>query len=146
MQCKDVYVSANQGIIQYNPNTSSLMATTVPSNYYDEYIGNINGFDQYVLKINHKFSSITSGVVQTKRFKTNNETEVKFNFKAVLQSIAGSDHDNEQPYFKAKIIKNNIVVSEFCLIGDPTNCIFTQFGSSNSESVVLILKIGNQVY
>lgn len=137
MQCKDVYVSANQGIIQYNPNTSSLMATTVPSNYYDEYIGNINGFDQYVLKINHKFSSITSGVVQTKRFKTNNETEVKFNFKAVLQSIAGSDHDNEQPYFKAKIIKNNIVVSEFCLIGDPTNCIFTQFGSSNSESVVL---------
>ena len=59
MQCKDVYVSANQGIIQYNPNTSSLMATTVPSNYYDEYIGNINGFDQYVLKINHKFSSIS---------------------------------------------------------------------------------------
>ncbi|MFN7015523.1 MAG: hypothetical protein ACK4ON_14765, partial [Bacteroidia bacterium] len=137
MQCKNVNVQANLGIIQYNPNQSSLMATTVPSNYYDEYIGNINGFDQYVLKVNHRNSYTTSSVVQTKRFKTNNETEVKFNFKAVLESITGSDHYNEQPYFKARIIKNNVVVSEFCLIGDPNNCIFTQSGSSSGNSVVL---------
>ncbi|WP_333808299.1 T9SS type B sorting domain-containing protein [Flavobacterium sp.] len=137
MQCKDVNVQANQGIIQYNPNQSNLMATTVPSNYYDQYIGNINGFDQYVLKVNHKNSYITSGVVQTKRFKTNNETEVKFNFKAVLQSITGSSHENEQPYFKARIIKNNIVVSEFCLTGDPTNCIFTESETLEAGSIVL---------
>lgn len=138
MQCKDIFITANQGITQYNPSANNLMATTVPSNYYDEFIGNINGFDQYVLQVNHKNSYITSGVIQTKRFKTNNETEVKFNFKAVLESITGSNHDNEQPYFKARIIKNNIVVSEFCLIGDPTNCIFTQSSSSSSgDSVVL---------
>lgn len=138
MQCKNVNVQANQGIIQYNPNQSSLMATTVPSNYYDEYIGNINGFDQYVLKVNHKDSYVTSGVVQTKRFKTNNETEVKFNFKAVLESITGSNHYNEQPYFKARIIKNNVVVSEFCLIGDPNNCIFTQSSSSSSSNSIVL--------
>mgnify|MGYP006145646275 FL=1 len=137
IQCKSVNIQTNQQIIQYNPGLNNLMATTVPSNYFDEFIGQIDGFDQYVLKINHRNSYSTASVVQTKRFKTNNETEVKFNFKAVLQSITGSDHYNEQPYFKAKIIKNNIVVSEFCLIGDPNNCIFTQFGSSNSESIIL---------
>lgn len=137
MQCKDLNIQANLGILQYDPNQSTLMATTVPSNYYDEFIGNINGFDQYVLKINHKDSYTTSGVVQTKRFKTNNETEVKFNFKAVLESISGSNHENEQPYFKARIIKNNIVISEFCLIGDPTNCIFTESETPSYNSVIL---------
>lgn len=137
MQCKDVHITANQGITQYNPNQSNLMTSTVPSNYYDEYIGNINGFDQYVLKVNYKNSSISSGVVQTKRFKTNNETEVKFNYKAVLQSITGSNHQDEQPYFKARIIKNNVVISEFCLIGDPTNCIFTESETLEANSIVL---------
>ncbi|MCO6175672.1 T9SS type B sorting domain-containing protein [Flavobacterium sp. NRK F10] len=137
MQCKPIQVQANQLIPQYNPNQSGLMATTVPSNYYDEFIGEIDGFDQYVLKLNHKNSYTTSSVVQTKRFKTNNETEVKFNFKTVLESIPGSNHDNEQPYFKARIIKNGSIISEFCLIGDPENCIFTEAGSGSYNSIIL---------
>lgn len=136
-QCKDLNIQASLGILQYNPSQANLMASTVPSNYFDEYIGDINGFDQYVLKINHKDSYDTSGVVQTMRFKTNNETEVKFNFKAVLQSITGSNHENEQPFFKARIIKDNVVISEFCLIGDPNNCIFTESETLESDSVVL---------
>ena len=137
-QCATPNSTATQEIEQYNPNQSNLMASTVPSTYIDEFIGNINAFDQFALKINYKDSSPTSGVVQAKRFKTNNETNVIFNYKVVLQSIDGSDHDNEQPFFKAKV-KNNSgnVVSEFCLIGDPTNCIFTQAPGYEAGSVVL---------
>ncbi|WP_320815118.1 T9SS type B sorting domain-containing protein [Flavobacterium sp.] len=138
MQCKSINVTANQYINQYNPSNNNLMVTTVPSNYIDNYIGNINGFDQYLLKINHQNSSTTSSIVQAKRFKTNNENNVVFNFKAVLQSISGSGHLNEQPYFKGRILnKNGIVVDEFCLIGDPTNCIFTEAGNSQSGTIIL---------
>jgi len=137
MQCKSLNIQTSQYIPLYNPNSTSLMATTVPSNFIDEYINDINGFDQYVLKINHRNSYTSAGVVQTKRFKTNNENSVKFNFKAVLQSIPGIEHTDEQPYFKARIIKNGVVISEFCLIGDPTNCIFTEAESSSYESIIL---------
>ena len=137
-QCATPNSTATQEIEQYNPSQFNLMVSTVPSTYIDEFIGNINAFDQFALKINYKDSSPTSGVVQAKRFKTNNETNVIFNYKVVLQSIDGSDHDNEQPFFKAKV-KNNSgnVVSEFCLIGDPTNCIFTQAPGYEAGSVVL---------
>ena len=137
-QCATPNSTANQEIAQYNPSQTNLMASTVNSTYIDEFIGNIQAFDQFALKINHKDSSPTSGVVQAKRFKTNNETSVIFNYKVVLQSITGNDHDNEQPFFKAKIKnKNGITVSEFCLIGDPTNCIFTQAPGYQSGSIVL---------
>ncbi|CAM3527525.1 T9SS type B sorting domain-containing protein [Flavobacterium saliperosum] len=137
-QCVTPTTTANQNIAQYNPNQNSLMASTVPSNYIDEFIGNINAFDQFALKINHKDSYTTSGVVQAKRFKTNNETNVIFNYKAVLQSIEDSGHFNEQPFFKARIInRNGTVVSEFCVIGDPTNCIFTQAPNYEAGSIVL---------
>lgn len=99
-QCVSVTTNANQYINQYNPANGDLMANTVPSNFIDEYIGDIQAFDQYTLKINHKNSYETSGIVQTKRFKTNNETEVKFNYKEVLQSINESGHLNEQPFLK----------------------------------------------
>jgi hypothetical protein len=87
MQCKNVYANSNLKIRQYNPSNSSLMASTVPSNYIDEYIGDIQAFDQYTLKINYRESSSTSGLVKAKRFKTNNEDFLRFNYKAVLQSI-----------------------------------------------------------
>jgi gliding motility-associated-like protein len=138
MQCKSVSESANLRIKQYNPTYTDLMASTVPSNFIDEYIGNINAFDQYTLKINYKDSSPTMGLIQAKRFKTDNETVFKFNYKAVLQSITENDHDNEQPYFKARIINNaGTVVSEFCLIGNPADCIFTQAPTLEGGSIIL---------
>lgn len=137
-QCATPNSIATQEIAQYNPSQSNLMASTVNATHIDEFIGNINAFDQFALKINYKNSSSTSGVVQAKRFKTNNETNVIFNYKVVLQSITGNDHDNEQPFFKAKVKnKNGITVSEFCVIGDPTNCIFTQAPGYESGSIVL---------
>ncbi len=138
MQCKSVSESANLRIKQYDPADYGLMASTVPSNFIDEYIGNINAFDQYTLKINYKDSYPTMGLIQTKRYKTDNETIFKFNYKAVLQSIIGTDHDNEQPYFKARIINNSgSVVSEFCLIGNPADCIFTQAPTLEGGSIIL---------
>jgi len=137
-QCVTPSTTASQEIAQYNPSQTSLMASTVTATHIDEFIGNIQAFDQFALKINHKNSNTTSGVVQAKRFKTNNETNVIFNYKVVLQSITGDNHDNEQPFFKAKVKdKNGITVSEFCLIGDPTNCIFTQAPGYESGSIVL---------
>lgn len=137
IQCKSVTETANQNISQYDPNNSSLMVSTIPSNFLDEYIGNINAFDQYSLKVNYKSSNYNMGMVQAKRFKTNNETTLKFNYKAILQSITDSSHNNEQPYFKARVLnKNGVVVSEFCLIGDPTNCIFTQASNLEGGSIV----------
>jgi len=138
IQCKNLDATENIGIPQFDPNNLDNMSTTVPSNFLDEYIGNINAFDQFALKINYKESYETAALVQAKRFKTNNENYVKFNYKAVLQSITDYNHNNEQPFFKARIINNNgLVVSEFCLIGDPQNCIFTQSPILEEESVVL---------
>ncbi|WP_264521955.1 T9SS type B sorting domain-containing protein [Flavobacterium sp. N1994] len=138
MQCRPIDDQANARIKQYDPADSGLMASTVPSNFIDEFIGNINAFDQYTLKINFKESSTSLGLVQAKRFKTNNENQLKFNYKAVLQSITGSDHDNEQPFLKARIINNaGVIVDEFCLIGDPANCIFTQAPVIEGGSIIL---------
>lgn len=138
MQCQMIYEQANTKIKQYNPADTDLMASTVPSNFIDEFIGNINAFDQYTLKINYKESAPSLGLIQAKRFKTNNETVLKFNYKAVLQSITESDHDNEQPFFKARVVSNTgTVVSEFCLIGDPNDCTFTQAPYLEGNSIIL---------
>lgn len=138
IQCRSLDATANNNIPQYDPANMSIMATTVPSNFLDEYIGNINAFDQYALKVNYKNSSLAASLIQTKRFKTNNETSLKFNYKAVLQSITGNDHDNEQPFFKARVINSaGVVVSEFCLIADTQNCIFTQAPSLENGSIIL---------
>ena len=138
IQCRSLDASANINIPQYDPANVNIMATTVPSNILDEYIGDIAAFDQYALKINYKESSTTASLVQAKRFKTNNENSLKFNYKAVLQSITGSAHNNEQPFFKARIVNSNgIVVSEFCLIADTQNCIFTQAPNLEADSIVL---------
>jgi gliding motility-associated-like protein len=141
MQCKNVNTNSNLRIKQYNPNDQLLMASTVPSNYIDEYIGDIGAFDQFTMKINYKESTSTSGLVQAKRFKTDNEDYLRFNYKAVLQSIPENDHFDEQPYFKVRVIKNNgTVVSEFCLIGSPENCIFTQASNLEAGNIVLYTK------
>ena len=141
IQCKSVTQSANLSIKQYNPNDIGLMASTVPSNFIDEFIGNIDAFDQYCLKLNYKASGSTMTLVQAQRFKTDNENVLKFNYKAVLQSVAGNGHLNEQPYFKARIVdKNGNVVSEFCLTGDPQNCIFTQAPFLVGGSIILYTK------
>lgn len=138
IQCKSPSVVANENIIEYNPNNFDIMATTVPSNFLDEYIGNINAFDQFALKINYKNSNPTVSLIQSKRFKTDNELSLKFNYKAVLQSILGDDHLDEQPFFKARILNiSGQVVSEFCLIADPNNCIFTQASVLEGDSVVM---------
>jgi len=137
-QCRSGNVNSNNSIPMYDPSNFGLMATTVPSNYIDEYIGNINGFDQYLLKINYENSSTTLSVVQSKRYKTDNETTLKFNYKSVLQTIFESGHDNEQPFFKARVINNSgAVVDEFCLIGDVNNCIFKQAPVLSAGSIIL---------
>jgi gliding motility-associated-like protein len=138
VQCRNLDATANIRIPQYNPTNLSIMATTVPSNFLDDYIGNINAFDQFALKINYKDSYESASLVQAKRFKTNNENSLKFNYKAVLQSIPGNDHEDEQPFFKARIVNNaGVVVSEFCLIADTQNCIFTQAPTLEGGSIVL---------
>ena len=138
MQCKPISEVANLRIKQYDPNDVDLMVSTVPSNFIDEFIGNINAYDQYTLKLNYKESSPSMGLLQTKRFKTNNETQLVFNYKAVLQSITTNDHDNEQPYFKARVInQSGVVVDEFCLIGTPTNCIFKQADIVEGGNIIL---------
>ncbi len=137
-QCRSGNINGTSGIPMYNPANFSLMSTTVPSNYIDEYIGNINGFDQYLLKINYENSFTTLSVVQSKRHKTNNETTLKFNYKSVLQTIYESGHDNEQPFFKARVINSSgAVVDEFCLIGDVNNCIFKQAPVLAAGSIIL---------
>ncbi|MBP6758984.1 MAG: hypothetical protein KA133_07010, partial [Flavobacterium sp.] len=141
IQCRSATQTANLSIKQYNPNDTGLMASTVPSNFLDEYIGNIDAFDQYCLKLNYKASRSTMTLVQAQRFKTDNETVLKFNYKAVLQSVVGSGHLNEQPFFKARIVdKNGTVVSEFCLTGDPQNCIFTQAPFLENGNIILYTK------
>ena len=138
LQCRSLNAAANTGIPQYDPANLNIMATTVPSNFLDEYIGNINAFDQFALKINFKESYYKASLIQAKRFKTNNENTLKFNYKAVLQSIEGSNHLDEQPFFKARIVNNvGVVVSEFCLIADTQNCIFTQAPNLEGDSIVL---------
>jgi gliding motility-associated-like protein len=138
VQCKSPSLNTGQDIPQYNPSSFNGMATTVPANYLDDYIGNINAFDQFALKLNYRQSTTTLTVVQAKRFKTDNETQVKFNYKAVLQSIPGEGHLNEQPFFKARVVNNaGVVVSEFCLIADAENCIFTQSPVLQGSSVVM---------
>lgn len=138
-QCVSVPAVASTNIDQYNPVFSDLMASTVPSNFSDEFIGNINAFDQYALMINFKNSSPTLGIVQSKRIKTNNETSLQFNYKAVLQSILDdTDHEDNQPFFKARILNHNgQQVSEFCIIGDQTNCIFTKAPYLENGEIVL---------
>ena len=141
IQCVSANTNANLDIKQYNPADTGLMATTVPSNFIDEYIGNINAFDQYCTKLNYKNSGQTMTLLQAKRFKTDNENSLVFNYKVVLQSVDGNDHKDEQPFFKARVLNNSgIVVSEFCLIADTENCIFTVASTLEAGSKVLCTK------
>jgi hypothetical protein len=132
-QCQSITNTANSYIDIYDPSNTSVMATTVPANLIDYYIGNINAFDQYALKINHESSSTYGSIVQGKRFKTNNENYLKYNFKAVLMTVYDTGHADNQPFIKARIINSSgIVVDEFCLIGDESNCIFTKIPGSGA--------------
>lgn len=137
-QCRSISNAADSYIPQYTPGSNALMATSVPSNIIDEYMGDIKSFDQYALKINHQYSSTYGSIVQGKRFKTNNENQLKFNYKAVLQSVYDTSHTDNQAFFKARVInKNGVVVSEFCLVGDEKNCIFTKVPNGGSGYVTL---------
>ncbi|MBX9887247.1 MAG: T9SS type B sorting domain-containing protein [Flavobacteriaceae bacterium] len=137
-QCRSITNNADSYINLYNPNNLNLMATSVSSNLVDPYIGDIKGFDQYALKINHENSSTYGAIVQGKRFKTNNENYLKFNYKAVLQSVYDNSHADNQAFVKARILnKKGVVVNEFCLVGDEKNCIFTKVPSQSSNYVTL---------
>jgi gliding motility-associated-like protein len=132
-QCQSITNQANTGIGLYNPSNMSVMATTVPANLIDPYIGNIDAFDQYALKINYANSYTYGSIVQGKRYKTNNENVLKFNFKAVLMTVYDTGHADNQPFVKARIINSSgTVVDEFCLVGDETNCIFTKIPGSDA--------------
>jgi hypothetical protein len=132
-QCRSITNTANSYIDIYNPSNTSVMATTVPANFIDPYIGDINAFDQYALKINYANSSTYGSIVQGKRFKTNNENYLKFNFKAVLMTVYDSGHTDNQPFIKARILNSSgVVINEFCLVGDESNCIFTKIPGSDA--------------
>ena len=138
MQCRDLPFGALADVSQFTPFNDNQMARTVPANHLDEFIGDIHAFDQYALKINHKNSTQAVSKVQGKRIKTDNETQLKFNYKAVLQVIEDTDHENEQPFTKARVINQaGVVVDEFCLIGDLTNCIFKQAPVLEADAIVL---------
>lgn len=137
-QCRSITNAADSYINRYNPNNMNIMATGVSSNLVDPYMGDIKAFDQYALKINHENSSTYGSIVQGKRFKTNNENYLKFNYKAVLQSVYDNSHTDNQAFVKARILdKNGVVVNEFCLVGDEKNCIFTKVPSQTSSYVTL---------
>ena len=137
-QCRSITNTADSYINRYNPNNMNIMATSVSANLVDPYIGDIKAFDQYALKINHENSSTYGSIVQGKRFKTNNENYLKFNYKAVLQSVYDNSHTDNQAFVKARVLdKNKTVVSEFCLVGDEKNCIFSKVPSQNSGYVTL---------
>lgn len=132
-QCRSISNTADAYIDIYNPNNTNVMASSVPANIIDPYIGNINAFDQYALKINYANSYTYGSIVQGQRFKTNNEKLLKFNYKAVLMTVYESGHTDNQPFVKARIINAaGTVVSEFCLIGDETNCIFTKIPGNDA--------------
>lgn len=138
MQCRDLSSAATSGIERYTPANSSAMARTVPANHLDEFIGDIHAFDQYALKINYAESFSSIAKVQGKRVKTDNETQLKFNYKAVLQVVDDSGHNSEQPFIKARVLnQSGAMVDEFCLIGDPDNCIFTQADELQGGAIVL---------
>nr|WP_315210294.1 T9SS type B sorting domain-containing protein [uncultured Flavobacterium sp.] len=137
-QCRSITNTANSYINRYDPNNMDIMATGVSSNLVDPYMGDIKAFDQYALKINYENSSTYGSIVQGKRFKTNNENYLKFNYKAVLQSVYDNSHTDNQAFVKARILdKNGVVVNEFCLVGDEKNCIFTKVPSQTSSYVTL---------
>lgn len=137
-QCKSISNTADSFIPQYNPSDTNLMASSVPSNLIDRFMGDIKAFDQYALKLNFENSGTYGAIAQGKRFKTNNENFLKFNYKAVLQSVYDTSHTDNQAYFKARILnKNNQVVSEFCLVGDEKNCIFTKVPEGSYGYVTL---------
>jgi gliding motility-associated-like protein len=137
-QCRSITNTANYYINRYNPNNMDIMATGVSSNLLDSYLGDIKAFDQYALKINYENSSTYGSIVQGKRFKTNNENYLKFNYKAVLQTVYDDSHTDNQPFVKARILdKNGVVVNEFCLVGDEKNCIFTKAPNQTSYYVTL---------
>lgn len=126
-QCKSISNWGDSAIPQYNPTNNFVMATSVPANLIDSYMGDIKAFDQYALKLNYENSGTYGAIAQGRRFKTNNENFLKFNYKAVLQSVYDTSHTDNQAFFKARILdKNKVVVSEFCLVGDEKNCIFTK--------------------
>ncbi len=137
-ECRAITNLADLNINIYDPNNTNVMTTTVPANFIDPYMGDIKAFDQYALKVNYENSYNMSASVQGKRFKTNNEDFLKFNFKVVLQTVYDTSHKDNQPFFKARILnKKREVVSEFCLTGDEKNCIYTKVPSSNSDYVTL---------
>lgn len=137
-QCRSISNKADSYIDQYNPLSVNEMATTVPANLIDKYMGDIKAFDQYALKISYPNSSTYGSIVQGKRFKTNNENFLKFNYKAILQSVYDNSHTDNQAFFKARIInKSGSVVSEFCLVGDEKNCIFTKVPDGSYGYVTL---------
>lgn len=137
-QCRSITNTADSYINRYNPNNMNIMATGVSANLVDPYMGDIKAFDQYALKINHENSSTYGSIVQGKRFKTNNENYLKFNYKAVLQSVYDNSHTDNQAFVKARILdKNKVVVNEFCLVGDEKNCIFSKVPSQTSSFVTL---------
>ncbi|WP_428229889.1 T9SS type B sorting domain-containing protein [Flavobacterium sp.] len=137
-QCQSITNTADSYINRFNPNNMNIMATGVSANLVDPYIGDIKAFDQYALKINYENSSTYGSIVQGKRYKTNNENYLKFNYKAVLQSVYDNSHTDNQAFVKARILdKNKTVVSEFCLVGDEKNCIFSKVPSQTSDFVTL---------
>ncbi|HEU4790899.1 MAG TPA: T9SS type B sorting domain-containing protein [Flavobacterium sp.] len=137
-QCRSITNTADSYINRYDPNNMNIMATGVSANLVDPYIGDIKAFDQYALKINHENSSTYGSIVQGKRFKANNENYLKFNYKAVLQSVYDNSHTDNQAFVKARVLdKNKVVVDEFCLVGDEKNCIFSKVPSQDSYYVTL---------
>lgn len=126
-----------------NATNIATKSVIVPSDYIDPFIGNINGFGQKVLKIGRVIDNydpspnpVNEAVVQAFRYKSNNETQLIFNYKEVVQaSLSTASHEGIQPYFTARVLDiNYALVSQFTVFADRSDCNLTFLSDEISET------------
>jgi large repetitive protein len=131
-------ITATENIPVSTATNISTKSVTVPSNYIDQYIGNINGFGQNVLKVGRIIDTFPNpenqAITQAIRFKNSNENELKFNYKVIVQSSNSQNHIGVQPFFLARIVDvNDNIVSEFTLVADEFDCNLTFLPGSSTN-------------
>jgi gliding motility-associated-like protein len=131
----DFPIGTSEYIPISNTTNQSTRCVIVPSNYIDSYIGNINGFGQKTLKVGileNQTMGAPQTVAQAIRFKSNNETELKFNYKAIISQALNEQHQGVQPYFLARILNmNNEIISYFQVNAEPLDCDLTMLSDQS---------------
>ncbi|WP_329806077.1 T9SS type B sorting domain-containing protein [Flavobacterium facile] len=122
-----------------NPTNQFAICATVSNNYVDPFLGSINGFNQYVLRVGKKIKSEGGRLrkVQAIRFKSNKETELIFNYKVVVQNSFLEEDQGAQPYFLARILNmNDELISYFQVYADPSECNLAILPDPNHYAII----------